>query len=296
MKFKELPKLWRSVIIIEIVIVLLLTFVFIGVQVYMRNMRAENSAKRAEVKKEDKDLIGSRFEIPREGKDSVELNLYFPEQHSDKALPVIFNIHGGGFVFGDADEMDTQCDHWANDWNAVIVSVNYTKLDVKPISYGVEEVTDSIKYFIEHSSEYNVDTDHFFVIGHSAGGYYATKAAMELEKQDFKLAGQILVCPWTSGLPEQVSSHLVPALFILGGADPISQQTPKYQEVLKNACVPVTVKEYEGGLHPFISTPYPELSAHWSKEETEEFVTDKQKKLAVQAKNDIKEWIAEQIQ
>ena len=40
--------------------------------------------------------------------------------------------------------MDTQCDAWANDWNAIIVSINYTKADVKPINYGVEEATDTI--------------------------------------------------------------------------------------------------------------------------------------------------------
>lgn len=198
-------------------------------------------------------------------------------------------------MFGDADEMDTQCDHWANDWNAVIVSVNYIKLDVKPIEYAVEEIVDTMKYFSEHATEYNIDTEHFFVIGHSAGGYYATKTAMSLEKQNIKLAGQILVCPWTSGLPDKVSSDLAPALFILGGADAISGQTPAYQQVLKEAGVSITVKEYPGGQHPFISTPYPELGAHWSQEEIDEFITDDQKKLAIQAENDIKDWIKEQI-
>ncbi len=61
-----------------------------------------------------------------------------------------------------------------------------------------------------------------------------------------------------------VSSTLAPAFFSLGSADATSQQSPQYQKVLKEAGVPYTVKEYEGGQHPFIHSPYPEkqLKSH----------------------------------
>lgn len=78
-------------------------------------------------------------------------------------MPVVFNFHGGGFVFGDAYETDTQYSHWANEWNAMIVSINYTKADVKPISGGVQEAVDTIIYFAGHAEEYNIDTTKFSV-------------------------------------------------------------------------------------------------------------------------------------
>lgn len=228
-KFKELPKYWRILIIVLISIIVFLITLLSVFQNFLTDYRNENAAKRAAVQKLDSELIGTRFEVPRDGKDSVKVNLYVPEDSSNEKLPVIFNFHGGGFVLGDADEMDTQCDAWAKDWNAIIVSINYTKPDVKSINYGVEEAIDTILYFAEHADEYNADTEKFSVIGHSAGGYYAAKTAINLDKEGFKLASQILVCPWTTGLPEKVNSFVAPALFILGGADPISQKTSDYQ-------------------------------------------------------------------
>lgn len=269
-KFKELPKSWRILIIVLISIIVFLITLLSLFQNFLTDYRNENAAKRAAVQKLDSELIGTRFEVPRDGKDSVKVNLYVPEDSSNEKLPVIFNFHGGGFVLGDADEMDTQCDAWAKDWNAIIVSIDYTKPDVKSINYGVEEAIDTILYFAEHADEYNADTEQFSVIGHSAGGYYAAKTAINLDKEGFKLASQILVCPWTTGLPEKVNSSVAPALFILGGADPISQKTSDYQQVLRDSGVYVEVKEYEGGLHPFISTPYPELSKSFTEEEKEE--------------------------
>lgn len=290
-KFKELPKYWRILIIVLISIIVFLITLLSVFQNFLTDYRNENAAKRAAVQKLDSELIGTRFEVPRDGKDSVKVNLYVPEDSSNEKLPVIFNFHGGGFVLGDADEMDTQCDAWAKDWNAIIVSINYTKPDVKSINYGVEEAIDTILYFAEHADEYNADTEKFSVIGHSAGGYYAAKTAINLDKEGFKLASQILVCPWTTGLPEKVNSFVAPALFILGGADPISQKTSDYQQVLRDSGVYVEVKEYEGGLHPFISTPYPELSKSFTEEERKENITEEQQELAIQAEKDINEWL-----
>lgn len=294
-KFKELPKFWRILIIVLISIIVFLITLLSVFQNFLTDYRNENAAKRAAVQKLDSELIGTRFEVPRDGKDSVKVNLYVPEDSSNEKLPVIFNFHGVGFVLGDADEMDTQCDTWAKDWNAIIVSIDYTKPDVKSINYGVEEATDTILYFAEHADEYNADTEQFSVIGHSAGGYYAAKTAINLDKEGFKLASQILVCPWTTGLPEKVNSSVAPALFILGGADPISQKTPDYQQVLRDSGVYVEVKEYEGGLHPFISTPYPELSKYFTEEEKEKNITEEQLELAIQAEKDINEWLTNNI-
>lgn len=291
MKFKELPKFWKRTVIVLIVWTGLMTAGLAGFQGYLTGMRSDSAAARAAVRKPDSELIGTRFEMTREGKPPVELILHIPENSGDEKLPVIFNLHGGGFMLGDASEMDTQCAHWAEDWGAIIVSVNYTKADVKPISYGVQETVDTVLYFAQHAEEYGADATKFSVIGQSAGAHYAARAAIALAAEDFPLAAQILVCPWTSGLPNEVNSSVAPALFILGGADPISQRTPAYQQVLRDSGVAIEVKEYEGGTHPFISTPYPELSAGFTEEERAEFITDEQKALATQAEQDIKDWL-----
>lgn len=291
MKFKDLSKFWKRTVIALSVLTILFTLIFGGLVAFMGNMRSENEAKRNLSKKPDSELIGQRLVIERKGKGDIHANLYIPDTASSEKLPVLFNAHGGGFFLGDADEMDTQCDYWANDWNVIVVSVNYTKLDTKPMNYAVAEITDTVEYFKDNADKYNADVTKFSVIGHSAGGFIAAKAAIALDAKGFRLQSQILLCPWTTGLPDKVSSTLAPVFFSLGGADEISQKSPQYQKVLKEAGVSYTVKEYEGGQHPFIHSPYPEFQKGLTAEEKAVFATEEQFALSRQAEADIKDWL-----
>lgn len=293
MKFKELSKFWKRTIIALSILTVIFALIFGGLVAFMTNMRTENEAKRNAAKKPDSELIGTRLVIERKGKGDIHANLYIPENSDGEKLPVLFNAHGGGFFFGDADEMDTQCNFWANDWNVIVVSVNYTKLDTKPMDYAVTEITDTIEYFEKNADTYNADVTKFSVIGHSAGGFLVAKAAIAMDAKEFKLASQILLCPWTTGLPKSVSSTLAPVFFSLGGADEISKQSPQYQNTLKSAGVPYTVKEYEGGQHPFIHSPYPEFQKGLTAEEKPIYATEDQFGLSHQAEADIKAWLSD---
>lgn len=291
MKFKDLSKFWKRTVVTLSILTVLFALILGGMVGFLTNMRTENEALRNVSKKPDSELIGKRLVIERKGKGDIHANVYIPKTASDEKLPVLFNAHGGGFFLGDADEMDSQCDYWANDWNVIVVSINYTKLDTKPMDYAVTEITDTVAYFEQNADKYNADVTKFSVIGHSAGGFLAAKAAIALDAKGFKLQSQILLCPWTTGLPNTVSSTLAPAFFSLGGADAISQQSPQYQNVLKEAGVPYTVKEYEGGQHPFIHSPYPEFQKGLAEEEKAVFATEEQFALSRQAEADIKEWL-----
>ena len=291
MKFKELSKFWKRTIITLSALTVIFALIFGSLVGFLTNMHTENEVLRNTLKKPDSELIGQRFVIERKGKGDIYANVYIPKTASDEKLPVLFNAHGGGFFLGDADEMDSQCDYWANDWNVIVVSINYTKLDTKPMNYAVSEITDTVAYFEKNADKYNADVTRFSVIGHSAGGFLAAKAAIALDANGFPLESQILLCPWTTGLPKTVSSTLAPAFFSLGGADAISQESSQYQEVLKAAGVPYTVKEYESGEHPFIHSPYPEFQKGLSAEEKAVFANEEQFALSYQAENDIKEWL-----
>ena len=58
--------------------------------------------------KSDEELIGEHLYINRDGTDDVYINLYRFE--SDEPVPLVINLHGGAFVAGDADTLDTQND------------------------------------------------------------------------------------------------------------------------------------------------------------------------------------------
>jgi acetyl esterase/lipase len=289
--FSRIPRGWRILLFGLIAIAALIGVADVAFNIWLGNLRVRTAAARAKAVKEDSQLIGARFEVPRPGKNGVKVNLYIPEHRKDEKLPVIFNIHGGGFVGNDADALDTQSERYSDNWKSIIVSVNFTKPDIRPIYYGVDEIVDSVLYFAKNAKVFDADTKKFSVIGYSSGGFYAAQAAIELDAQGFTLASQVLAAPWVGGLPTKVSPSLAPALFILGTADPISQKSVTYQQTLKEAGVEVTTKEYQGGLHPFLDTINPEFQSSVTKEVADEYITDEQQALAVKAEADIYSWL-----
>ena len=113
MRYKELSKKWKVITTILIVLNALLIILIIVFTLFLSSYREQCAQLRAPLKKDDSLLIGERMKIERSGNESVAVNLYMPENIGNDKLPVVFNIHGGGFVGGDADMLDTQSDRIA---------------------------------------------------------------------------------------------------------------------------------------------------------------------------------------
>jgi len=229
--------------------------------------------------------IGERFVVPREGKRGVNTILYRPSQSTGEGrLPVLFNMHGGAWIGGDAVFMESFCRKMADELPAFVVNVNYTKADEEPILYAVEEVADAVRYFAAHADEYGIDPDRMAVGGHSAGGQLAAGAALKLKDEGTRLACQVLVYPCTdlrvhedspqefvamvkllfpnggnehryisplSAADEELTG-LCPAIFILCGNDWLKPMGIAYAKRLIDNAVPVKVKEYPDAVHGFL--------------------------------------------
>ena len=141
-------------------------------------------------------IKGERFIIPRNNLKGVETILYRPQHKEMKSLPVLFNLHGGAWVAGDAVLMDTFCRFMAENLVALIVNVNYTKLDIHPFPYPEIELCDVVLYFAKHAEKYGIDKSKFVIGGHSAGAHIAAGAAIRLKEFGFDLTGQLLVYPF----------------------------------------------------------------------------------------------------
>ncbi len=150
---------------------------------------------RNKVKKKEP-LLGRRFTVPRAGHRSVDTILYRPKKPIAELLPVMFNVHGGAWVGGDATVLDTQSQYLADLQGCFVVNINYTKLDVKPFPYAQQEIRDAVLYFSDHAKEYGIDNTSFSLIGYSAGGHLCAGAAMLLRDAGFKLNSQFLCYPF----------------------------------------------------------------------------------------------------
>ncbi len=259
--------------------------------------------------------IGTRFVVPRKDKAGVNVILYRPAEASDAPLPVVFNLHGGGWIGGDAILMESFCSLLAEKLPAMVVNVNYTKVDEQPYPYAWEELLDTVLYFAAHAEEYHVDPARMVVGGHSAGAHIALGAAMLLRDVDFPLAGQLLVYPpsdltthrggersdfhklmfrdghsdeepMASPLhaPKEALEGLAPALFLICGKDSLRPQGLGYAERLKEADVPVLVREWPEAQHGFLEVNRPDYPA-------DERQTPEQAAMAREAEN----WILEQL-
>ena len=291
MKFKELPKKWKAKIITLSFISVLFLILLVIFNVFLNTYRAENSAQREKLVKNDSELIGERIEIQRDGKASVKANLYLPDNAGDELLPVVFNIHGGGFVGGDADVLDTQSERIANEWNVVVVTINYTKADVKPISYGSEEIRDVVLYFADNAKNYCVDPSKFTLMGYSAGAYYAADSTRLLQKAYFQMASLVLCYPWTTGLnADKLEKDFPPTLFVLSGQDPISQKAKKFVKGMESSGLEFEVIEYENAVHSFIESNNPEGMVEGSVDMSD-VINSEQESLAGEAEAAISEWI-----
>lgn len=238
------------------------------------------------------DTKGEAFQVKRKDADPVNVFLYRPH-NTEAPYPVIFNIHGGAWVGCDASELDSYCLDMAEKCGAFIVNINYTKLDIHPFPNPQYEIADTVKYFLEHSEEYQLDRERFAVMGFSAGGHLAAASALILHDQGIDLSAQVLCYPFLdfvrfNGLldektmdvmkeiffPEGVSVNdpyispaasskekltgIAPAVFVCCGPDPLTEHSKKYNELLKEAGVSTEFKLYEKALHGFLEVNHKE--------------------------------------
>ena len=275
------------------VFVLLVLLLFFAVQLFIgSHHRAEDQTMMV---KSDEDLIGKHFFVPREEKPDVDVNLYI--LGDDERHPVVFNIHGGAFIAGDADTLDTQSDRISRAWGVQVVCVNYSlALNGTGIEEGTQEIVDTVLYFREHAAEYHIDPEQLYIMGYSAGGYHTMASVLSLRKLSVDVAGQILCYAYLRDTldiymamtPEQQAS-IAPALFLIAEGDPIGEGSLQYEEALRNSGVATQVITCKGALHGFIEENNPEYEPLHRKASK----SPEQEALARKAEAMIGQWIEE---
>ena len=140
--------------------------------------------------------LGMNRIVPRENKKSVRVRLYRPANCALPVLPVLFNVHGGGWLFGDPEGVDQQSQYLANHLTCFVVNIHYLLADERPFPYQQTEVADTVEYFLNRAGEFHIDPARAALIGYSAGGHIAAGAAMLLRDRGVKLATQILGYPF----------------------------------------------------------------------------------------------------
>ena len=103
------------------------------------------------------------------------LNLYRP-LGAEGPLPVVVDIHGGGWMYGDRELNRAYCMYLASQGWAVM-GMSYRLLPEVDLRGQVQDVFASFRWLEHHGGAYGLDLDRLCLTGDSAGGHLAGLAA-----------------------------------------------------------------------------------------------------------------------
>ncbi len=107
-----------------------------------------------------------------EGKNKYHLfNLYYPENINDLSkLPLMIDIHGGGWIYGDKDLNRYHNAYFASQ-GFVVLSMSYRLLLRTNLKGIVQDLFAFFNYIEKHKEELNLSFDNVLLTGDSAGGH-----------------------------------------------------------------------------------------------------------------------------
>lgn len=102
---------------------------------------------------------------------ALKLDVWEPKD-SEKPLPTVVYIHGGGWFFGDRTGAFPQLmPYFARGWNVINVEYRMSGQSLAPAA--VEDSVCAMRWVYRNAKQFHVDLDRIIVTGHSAGGHLA---------------------------------------------------------------------------------------------------------------------------
>lgn len=103
---------------------------------------------------------------------------FSPAEHipEEGGYPVIFYIHGGGFMAGDK-RYRRALSRWCATIGYFVVNINYGLAPKYRFPHPHRHTVAALNWVERNAEKYNLDTSRMVVAGDSAGGYYAAMLA-----------------------------------------------------------------------------------------------------------------------
>ena len=115
------------------------------------------------------------------------MDIYKPLAKENELLPIIINVHGGGFFYGDKELYRFYAMDMAR-FGFAVININYRLAPENVFPAPLEDINAVILWIEKNAEEYKLDTDKLFMMGDSAGAQLTSHyAAINSNKEFFKL-------------------------------------------------------------------------------------------------------------
>lgn len=156
-------------------------------------------------------------------------DIYLPEKYLSDPVPVIINVHGGSWVYGDKEVYKQYCAALAGSAGFAVVNYSYRLAPENTFPAMIEDLNTVYNWILCHEKEYMLDADNIFAVGDSAGAHilsmycalmgnreYRNLISKEIDYPEKQFKGIVLNCGIYSFDPSEVSridSHIYRVLF-----------------------------------------------------------------------------------
>lgn len=127
--------------------------------------------------------VEERFIPGAPGAPDVRILLYLPPGEAAAPRPAVLNIHGGGFVLGNADMNDPLNRQTVLEMGCVLVSVDYRLAPETAWPGALEDNYAALCWLADNAGPLKVDPARIAISGESAGGGHAAALAIHARNQ-----------------------------------------------------------------------------------------------------------------
>ena len=146
------------------------------------------------------------YDFPLGNDKTLPVRIVRPHSAKAENLPIIFYIHGGGWVMGDAATHDRLVRELSVGTEAAVVFPVYSPAPEAQYPGQIKELFSVLKYLAKEAAAFGLDASKLVVAGDSVGGNMATvMALMAKENNGPKIIFQLLLYPVTSALMDTAS-------------------------------------------------------------------------------------------
>ena len=135
--------------------------------------------------------------IPFQSSDGENLSLrVIRPKHCDTPMPILYFIHGGGFIVGKANQGDALVKEFAEQMGCFTASVEYRLSPEHAYPVPLRDCYEGLQHLVDHADELNLDPERIIIFGVSAGGGLAAGLALWLrDHTDIRPKAQVLIYP-----------------------------------------------------------------------------------------------------